>query len=175
MFPEHHSQKDYDFYNQTLLLSWVNPENLEIKKIFLNEKLWELAVSSINKMDEEKSPFEKINCIENSCCIINRTIKFCSGKDNEAGADELTPILQYIIIKAHPKRFFSNINYILGICDSTNEKDPNKGKREFFLRQIEGAAQFIEQATHVSLNVSEEEYKKKIREKAVEYNIPLSF
>lgn len=174
MYPEHQSQRDYDFYNQTLLLSWVTPENLEIKKIFLNEKLWELAVSAITKMNEEKTPTEKINCIENACCIINRTIKFCTGKDNEAGADELTPLLQYIIIKAQPKRFFSNINYIQGICDRTNEKDPYKGKREFFLRQIEGAAQFIEQANHLALKVEEAEYNNKIKEKAIEYNISLN-
>ena len=63
-------------------------------------------------MDDARSVFDKINLIINAHTSINYTIKFSSGKDDYSGQDEMTPIFQYIILKAHPKRMYSNINYI---------------------------------------------------------------
>ena len=68
-----------------------------------------LAIDYVNKLDQEKTPYDKLKCIASAHKIINNCIKFCSGKDENAGADELSPIFQYIIIKAKPKRIFSNI------------------------------------------------------------------
>jgi hypothetical protein len=89
------------------------PSDLEIKKTYLNENLWGLAINCVNKMDEEKSPYEKLKCVSSAHKIINNCIQFCSGKDEHAGADDLSPIFQYIILKAKPKRIFSNIKYFI--------------------------------------------------------------
>ncbi len=71
-----------------------------------------LAINCVNKMDDEKSPYDKLNCISSAHKIINNCIKFCSGKDEHAGADDLSPIFQFIILKAKPNRIFSNIKYL---------------------------------------------------------------
>jgi hypothetical protein len=60
-------------------------------------------------MDEEKTAYDKLRCVSSAHKIISNCIKFCSGKDENAGADELSPIFQYIILKAQPRRIFSNI------------------------------------------------------------------
>ncbi len=91
------------------MLSWITPTDLEIDKAYLNENLMILAINCVNKMDEEKTPYDKLKCIASAHKIINNAIKFCSGKDENAGADDLSPIFQYIILKAKPKRIFSNI------------------------------------------------------------------
>jgi hypothetical protein len=62
-------------------------------------------------MDEEKSPYGKVRCISSAYKIINNSIAFCSGKD-DAGSDDIIPILIYVIIKSRPKRIFTNIKYI---------------------------------------------------------------
>lgn len=157
------------FYRKTIMISWITPEHFEIKKIFLNEKLWELAITSINKMDHGRTPQDKINCIANAYGFINRSIKFCSGKNSDSGAEELTPIFQFILIKAQPRRLYSNINYIRGICDSSNEYDPLKSSRDFFLGQIEAAALFINEINYQHLNITKEEYDRNVEGKSGEY------
>jgi len=58
-------------------------------------------------MDEEKSAKDKLNCVLRAYKILSNSINFCSGKDN-AGVDDINPILIYIIIKSNPKRMYSN-------------------------------------------------------------------
>ena len=89
---------------------------------------------------------------------MNNTIKFSSGKNESAGQDELTPIFQYIIIKAQPKRMFSNINYIKCFL---GEKDLD-GKLGFLLSQMESATSFIININHTDLKLTEEEFEKNI-------------
>ena len=95
VYPEEPLKEDYNFYKRTKILEWIRPENLEIKKLFINQL--SLAILYIKKMDEEKSVLEKIRCIQNSFTNINNLIKFSGGKDKDAGQDETTPIFQYVV------------------------------------------------------------------------------
>ena len=81
---------------------------------------------------------------------------FCKNED--AGADDLAPIFQYIIIKARPRRFFSNIYYIK--CFIRNEQ--NRGMYGFFLSQLEFSAEFVNNINHVKVKMSKEEFDKKM-------------
>jgi len=60
-------------------------------------------------MDEEKSPIEKLKCVQNAYQILNNSINFSSGKEEHAGVDDIIPILIYVIIKSKPKRIISNL------------------------------------------------------------------
>lgn len=130
-------------------------------------------MKSINKMDSGRTPQEKLNCISNAYGIINRSIKFCSGNEKDSGAEELTPIFQFILIKAQPRRLFSNIHYIKGICDPFNDDDPLKGSREFFLGQVEAAVVFVTEINYTCLKITKEDYEKNIESKAAEYKFNL--
>ena len=91
---------------------------------------------------------------------MNNTIKFSSGKNDNAGQDELTPIFQYIIIKAQPQRIFSNINYIKCFLDDSGLT----GELGFLLTQMESATFFIMDLDYEHLKITEEEFNKNIRE-----------
>ena len=56
-------------------------------------------------MDDMRSVNDKLNCIREAHAALNNVIKFSNGSDANAGQDEITPIFQYIIIKAQPKKF----------------------------------------------------------------------
>ena len=154
VYPEQQLINDIIFYNQTQKLSWVTPEHLDIKKLYINQL--SNAVAWIKKIDTAKSVNDKLNCISNAHNTMNNTIKFSSGENQDAGQDELTPIFQYIIIKAQPKRMISNINYIKCFLDDKNLIS----KKGFLLSQMELATNFILNITHKQLNISEEEYEK---------------
>jgi len=89
---------------------------------------------------------------------MNNTIKFSSGKNEDAGQDELTPIFQYIIIKAQLPRIFSNINYIKCFLNDIELT----GELGFLFSQLESAACFIKDINNESFKLSEEEFNKKM-------------
>ncbi len=166
VFPKDYLINDIQFYEQTVKLSWITPENLDIKKIFVNEL--KSAENLISQMDSKKTCYEKLNLISEVYNTINNTIKFSTGKRNEdAGADDLAPIFQYIIIKSKPKKFYSNIFFIK--CFIRSEK--LKGIYGFLLTQLEFAAQFIINIDNNKVKLSEIEFnekKKKAWEKETE-------
>ena len=78
---------------------------------------------------------------------MNNTIKFSTGK-TDAETDELTQILRYIIIKAQPKRMFSNINYIKCFLDDSDLKE----NLRLLLIQMESSIEFILKYDEKELN-----------------------
>ena len=87
---------------------------------------------------------------------MNNTIKFSSGKNEDAGQDELTPLFQYILIKAQPDRLFSNINYIKCILSEADLR----GEKGFLVSQMESASTYILNLTNEQLKISKEEFDK---------------
>ena len=149
-------QADINFYEKTLCLDWVEPEQLEIKKVYVNQLGY--AELFIKKIDEAKSVFDKLDCIKSAHTNMNNTIKFSSGKNDDAGQDELTPIFQYIVIRAQPKRIYSDINYIKCFLGDSSLR----GQEGFLVTQMESATSFIALIDHEQLKMTKEEYDKKI-------------
>ena len=157
VFPKQSLKKDDEFYETTCKLSWIKPEQLDIKKVYVNELKY--AEECVSKIDTGKSVYEKLKYIADAHNTINNTIKFSTGKSSDAGADDLSPIFQYIIIKARPKRFFSNINYIKCFLG------PNqvKGINGFLLGQMEFAAEFIMRIDCNKVKLNQEEFDNNIK------------
>ena len=81
----------------------------------------------------------------------------CTGKNVEPGAEEVTPVLHYTIIKAQPQRFISQLNYIKCF------RDLNKGgKIAFLVTQLESAVAFILSLDYTKLKMTKEEYDKNV-------------
>ena len=158
VYPKIPLKEDIEFYEKTKCLDWVTPEQLEIKKVYVNQLGF--AVMCIRKIDEAKSVFDKLDCIRNAHTNMNNTIKFSSGKNDDAGQDELTPIFQYIVIKAQPKRIFSDINYIKSFLDDSCLR----GQEGFLVTQMESAASFISLIDHNHLKLSKEVFEKNMAE-----------
>ena len=161
VYPKEQFKSDLEFYNQTKKLNWITPEHLDIKKVYINQLA--NAILWIKKIDERKSIRDKLYCISCAHNIINNLIKFSSGKNEEAGQDELTPIFQYIIIKAQPPRIYSNINYIKCFL----EDEDLTGELGFLLSQMESATCFIMNMTYKSLKITEEEFNAKMKEENI--------
>ena len=161
VYPKEEFKSDIEFLNQTKKLNWITPEHLDIKKIYINQL--NNAIEWIKKIDEKKSIRDKLYCVSCAHNIINNIIKFSSGKNEEAGQDELTPIFQYIIIKAQPPRIFSNINYIKCFL----EDEDLTGQLGFLLSQLESAALFIMNITYKLLKITEDEFNKKFNETTI--------
>ena len=124
------------------------------------------AISCIRKIDEARSVLDKLNLIINAHTSINNTIKFSSGKDDDSGQDEMTPIFQYIILKAHPRRMYSNINYLK--CFLGDNLTDSRG---FLLSQIESATSYINNINCDQLKISKNEFEKRYNEAKRKYSV----
>ena len=165
VFPKKPLKEDLEFYKKTQLLDWVTPEHFSIKKIDFSQLTF--AESLIKKFEDSKSIEEKITCICNLHKYINNIFKFNTGKNTEIGQDELTPVLQYLIIKIQPRRIISNINYINCFL---NDEDLISQKG-FLISQIDSAVSFVQTLNFYHLNISEEEYNKNIENSRKKNNI----
>jgi len=112
-FPEMPLEDDNNFYEKCKMFEWVTPEHLLIKEKMKNEIIWEQGIIILKNIENEKSPIDKLNCVRSVEYLILNSINFClCESDKIAGADDLYPIFAYLVLKAQPKRFISNINYI---------------------------------------------------------------
>ena len=164
VYPKMQNEKDINFYKETKILEWIEPEHLEIKKLYVNQI--KFAEKFIEKLDLAHSVYDKLDCINMAYVTMNNTIKFISGKNEEAGQDELTPLFQYILIKSQPKHLITNINYIKCFLN----EDDLLGRRGFYVSQLESASSFILNINHEQLKISKEEFDLKTKQYLSIYN-----
>jgi hypothetical protein len=155
IYPPSKSETDLKIQNYTKSLEWIQPENLDIKKLYVNQL--KFAEKYINKINEAKSVFDKLDCIQNAYVIMNNTVKFISGKNENFGQDELTPLFQYILIKSQPERLSTNINYIKCFLS----EDDSIGKNGFYCSQMESGCNFILNIKSSDFKMKEDEFNKK--------------
>ena len=157
-FPKQKLNGDTDILNATRSLEWIQPENLDIKKLYVNQL--KFAEKYINRINDAKSVFDKLDCIQNAYVIMNNTVKFISGKNENAGQDEFTPLFQYILIKSQPEKLVTNINYIKCFLSDVDLM----GQNGFYFSQMESACTFIKNIKSSDLKMEEKEFNEK-REK----------
>ena len=128
-------QKDKKLYNKLEELKDIKPEELQIK-LELPEKQITESVDILKKIDEANSVFEKIKYVNWAYNLISILLHFISGKDGPGGADDISPVFQYVVLKAMPKRLFSNIAYIKSTMNLV-------GQGSFLVAQLEYSIEFF--------------------------------
>ena len=152
VYPKLPSDRDKKFYDKCKEFEWITPSMLDIKKISIEQL--DYTQKCFENLDQGNSVNDKLNSIRDAHASLNNAIKFSNGNESDAGQDEITPIFQYIIIKAQPKRIISNIYYIKAFLDESELS----GSKGFLVTQIESATSYIEKINHESLKMSEKEF-----------------
>ena len=155
------TSEDIKIYKTTKKLNWLEPKNFinneNIKPNFFNE-----CVNSLkNQLLLLKSPIEKINLfnkIEEKILII---LKLNSIKNKEFGADEIFPLLTYVVIKSSPHNLFSTMRFIEIFLPSNF----NSNKFGLMISNLKAIIKLILNFEYKNLiNVTEDEYNKKCNE-----------
>ena len=118
------------------MVAFIIPEDLGIKGI--NKSETESAVKFIKKIESSSSAFDKMNCVLSAINALNSCVKFSTGKDEDGGADNITPLLHYSIIQAMPEKFITNIYFMKAFVN-----DQDNGVAAFTISQLEQAVSFI--------------------------------
>ena len=156
IYPINKSKDDIFIYKKCTRLSFIKPENIIRDKKFkkIDEKLLEVSIEYIKKMNNKITPIDKINCFGKAMNFLANSMEFNSGK-KDFGVDDLFPLLTYIIIKAKPENLDTNLNYC-SLYLNTNLKKKQLGS---LLTQFSAIIDIIKNMKYNELNnVSKEQF-----------------
>jgi hypothetical protein len=151
VFPSWASHSDTVLHHKTLELDWLQPEHLDIPPGDLS--MWRSAIDSLSRIDLYMSPVEKLNCLVE---FLTKTVDllFLYSFKEVVSADDSLPVVIYLLVKSHPPRMHSNINFI----SKFRHQRKLLADSGFCFSQIQSAIAFIEQADGSSLTISPEEF-----------------
>ncbi len=91
-----------------------------ISKVYENECPWLPAQLELRRLNVYKTPEDKLDCIKKCLLIIQNMLAIAKSP---VCADDLHPVLIFVIIKANPPTFLSNVQYIEGYFGSQLESE----------------------------------------------------
>ena len=157
IYTDESNENDTKIFKKCILLSWTEPKHfIQGKTNYIYDSFLPDVINYFQQIEKEKSPRKKILAMKNIFICINNVIKF-NGSDDDAGVDDLLPILNYVFIKAKPLHIFSICKYIeLFLGDMAEREEGNQ------LSSLFGICTFVMNLSADQLNdVSEEIFNKK--------------
>ncbi len=123
---------------QNLSLSITpNHKDLGIPKIYHCECPWPSAQTEILAIGAYKTPRDKVKCVLNCCTNIMNLLSLSTDRSVPA-ADDLMPVLVYVLIKANPPSLLSTVQYVNSFYDKHFE-----GEEAYWWTQFCSAIEFI--------------------------------
>ena len=165
IYPRELEQEDSKLFQKTMHLSWVEPNMIIPGNSSLDvlDNILPDVLSEFKKLNKAHSPFVKFSCIKRIFENIGIIIKFNDGGEGEnrdIGAEDITPYLNYVLIRACPSRIFSDIKFIKFFLK-------NEGKNDYDFMNVEMMCNNILESDYKNFNISETEYIKKCNEAIV--------
>ena len=162
IYPKELEYNDSKLFEKTMHLSWVQPSMIipgDYTTDALDNILPEI-LEQFRNLNQANSPYIKLNYMKKIFEYIAIIVKFNEGgegENKEIGAEEVTPYLNYVLIRACPVRIFSDINFI-----KLFSKEEIKYDYDF--QNVEIMCKNILDSTYKDFHISEEEYIKKCNE-----------
>lgn len=153
--------QDLKLLENLIRFQWIENRHLDIPDSIMDgsQSFFKLSSNELNKLNNYKSPRDKIICILNCCKVIFGLIrkKLVDAKLEE-NADTFVPLLIYIILKSKPKHLISNIEYI----EKFRGDSFLNGESMYYLSSLQLLANFIVKVDSKLLTIDEEEYNSNI-------------
>jgi hypothetical protein len=133
----------------------LRPEHLDIAANILSDTSCNLAVDELKKMNNYKTPRDKMICISNCCKIIFNVLTRVNPKEAPS-ADTFLPVLIFLVMRANPPHLHSNLKYIM------EYRNPDKMISEagYFLTNLQSTVMFWTNVDHTGLSIDKQEFEK---------------
>ncbi|XP_071038860.1 GTPase-activating protein and VPS9 domain-containing protein 1 [Parasteatoda tepidariorum] len=112
-------------------------KDLRIPKIYHSECPWPSAQAELVNINAYKTPRDKIQCVLRCCNTIMNLLSMASNKSVPA-ADDLMPVLVYVLIKANPPHLLSTVQYV-----NTFYEKQLEGEEAYWWTQFASGVEFI--------------------------------
>jgi hypothetical protein len=108
---------------------------LRIPKTHLGECPWSPAQRELKMLPAYKTPSDKLRCVSRAASLI---VSLLSSSDKVVSADDVVPVLVFVIIKSNPPSLLSTIQYVNSFCGQKNT-----GADQYWWTQFCSAVEFI--------------------------------
>lgn len=115
----------------------VNHRDLRIPRMYHSESPWPAAQREILTMNAFKTAREKVECVVRTCSIIMNLLSLACERSVPA-ADDLMPVLVFVLINANPPSLLSTIQYVESFYDKYLE-----GEDAYWWTQFCSVVEFI--------------------------------
>ena len=115
----------------------LNHRDLRIPRMYHSESPWPAAQREILTMNAFKTAREKVECVVRTCSIIMNLLSLASERSVPA-ADDLMPVLVFVLIKANPPSLLSTIQYVESFYEKHLE-----GEEAYWWTQFCSVVEFI--------------------------------
>ncbi|GMM38556.1 guanine nucleotide exchange factor [Saccharomycopsis crataegensis] len=153
------NKKDELLTNQVLRFSWITNRHLDLEDGFImaGETFVQMAIAELIKINNYRSPRDKIICILNCCKVIFAMLK---NSCKPTSADDFIPTLIYVVLKTDEDlRLNSNVSYI----ERFRNEDGLAGEVSYYLSSFWAVIGFIENLNKESLSITQEEWDSHMR------------
>ena len=158
VFPSEPISEDNSFCNLTKSYDWIQTSDISLKSDIPLEAIQD-SISYLLEMEEKaRSVNEKISCLKMVYDNINKINEFYFNRMDKS-ADAQIPIFTYIIIKTHPKRFISNINYLN--CFTEGKE---LGYINMYIKNCLSSIEYIFSINPEVFNITDKEFNKRCSE-----------
>ena len=161
IFPKEPEFEDIKILHNSVRLSWIEPNVLLGKNNYNFDNFLPETKDLLVKLENGKSPLQKINCLNEIFKKITNIIQFNNQNDEFIGVDDSLPIFQYAVIKAQPIRLFSNYKYL----NMYMNKELRNGPNDQLVTQIYVVGEFIKNVTYENFyGISKEQFNRNCTE-----------
>jgi len=136
-------------------LQFVTPAHLEISLSYHEPVLLETTRELLCSINAERTPLGKLVALIKCFQMLYKAIEK-TNTGQSVGADELLPLLIYIMIKANPPCLHSNVHFV----SMFRHPSLMVGESAYYFMTFAGAVTFIQQIEADTLRISEEEYNR---------------
>ena len=167
IYPPEPDPKDSKIFKLAMIHSWIEPKMLLDNKYIYDNILPDI-LNQFKLIHQVKNPFKMVKCIDTIFELIHNLVKFNEGNNNKiVGSDDITPIISYIFIKAHPFGIYTDLEFVKAFFEN------NQLFNMCNIAQIEGAFEFLFNISYDKLKISPEEYKQKCEaaQNNIDFNI----
>uniref|UniRef100_A0A8D8YPM9 Receptor-mediated endocytosis protein 6 homolog n=1 Tax=Cacopsylla melanoneura TaxID=428564 RepID=A0A8D8YPM9_9HEMI len=112
-----------------------NHKDLRIPKMFHSECPWPSAQAQISAISSYKTAHDKVQCV---CRTMDTIVNLLSLASRVPAADDLVPVLVYVLIKANPPSLLSTVQYVNSFYANKME-----GEVQYWWVQFCSAIEFI--------------------------------
>ncbi|KAJ2800171.1 hypothetical protein H4R21_003283 [Coemansia helicoidea] len=156
------ADKDHVLREKMSLFRWIREDHLDIPHGAQNAAFLQFAKTELLKINNFKSPRDKVICILNCCTVIYALLRNArgdsAGADDDIGADRFLPLLIYVVITANPPRLVSNVQYITRFRSA----ERMQSEAGYYVTNLLGAIAFIESMDASCLSITQEEFDRSI-------------
>ncbi|GAB6028668.1 Rab5 GDP/GTP exchange factor [Chamberlinius hualienensis] len=159
-------ERDLAVQNHIRSFNWIQARHLETdinERNVLQRDALDKAITAIIEMDSKRAPQEKLSCIvrcsKHICDMLQLT-----NAGQHVSADHFLPAMIFVVLRANPPMFQSNINYVTRFC---NQNRLMSGEGGYYFTNLCCAFKFIQDLNADSLNLPKEEFNRYMTGEAV--------